>query len=529
MKNFDSELYDFIRTGMDKNALFESSKKAFGTPIKSVLNEDKAKGDIKPADQTDKPKETAVEKELKKETKVDIKDQKEDSSKQKETKEKKEKEVGEGKVPANPATIDDPEKTVQELKEELGAPVAPGTKKVVASGISDETVAKRMAMENKGTAVQDPETKTWSVEVVQESKKECECGKGKTCACKNSKYELEKKIEKKEEKVEEKAAKCPKCGKKIAETPVGGDPSKYCQGHGIGEKKSVKESKDDFTWGFAKSVLKALKNQNFTPKIDKLCDFLEKLEPEKLDAIKLAVMDNDAGIFTQLINSIATGAPFEIAPTAPVNPEPNPADANTNPEALMNKDQLNQNANMQPAMAESKKVNEGGIPIAMDGEKTPPIENEKEIPGTDEDEDIEASPADNQDKIVTSPEGEGIDIEGIEITPELAQELIAMTDLNPEADLAEFTKGLEVEKEHFESVEENKEILAKIVADHIKEFPGVSYYDALSKMEAELIAPETEEIDNDKHEEIETPEEENIEHDVESDEEVVKKTEESKK
>jgi len=114
------------------------------------------------------------------------------------------------------------------------------------------------------------------------------------------------------------------------------------------------------------------------------------------------------------------------------------------------------------------KLKEAGIPVGLDNGS-----------GFAKDEPVDSHEA-------SETPAEEVKEHDVEITPELAQELIALTDLDPETQLEEFTKGLEVEMEHFETIEENKEVLAKIVADHIKEFPGVSYYDALATMEKEL-------------------------------------------
>jgi len=40
------------------------------------------------------------------------------------------------------------------------------------------------------------------------------------------------------------AKKCDLCGKPVRECPVGGDPSKVCQGHDIFERRAAERRKD---------------------------------------------------------------------------------------------------------------------------------------------------------------------------------------------------------------------------------------------------------------------------------------------
>jgi hypothetical protein len=87
--------------------------------------------------------------------------------------------------------------------------------------------------------------------------------------------------------------------------------------------------------------------------------------------------------------------------------------------------------------------------------------------------------------------------EKIPVTPELIASLLAELPELEGVDQAELEKGLTVEQEHLASVGGEMLTIAKIVLDHIKEFPGKQYYTALEAMEHELA---------------ETPEEEEAEH-----------------
>ena len=86
MSRIDEDLFDFLKSEFSVEKLVESTDKAYG--IKKVVqrNEEKksTEGEVKPAEMTDKTKETKVEKEAAKETNVDKDTQKEDSGKQKE-------------------------------------------------------------------------------------------------------------------------------------------------------------------------------------------------------------------------------------------------------------------------------------------------------------------------------------------------------------------------------------------------------------------------------------------------------------
>lgn len=66
----------------------------------------------------------------------------------------KPKAENEGKLPADTANIQKPDQYVQDLKE---------TEKVIAAEISDESVAKDLAMKNNAEAVQNPQTRLWKV------------------------------------------------------------------------------------------------------------------------------------------------------------------------------------------------------------------------------------------------------------------------------------------------------------------------------------------------------------------------------
>jgi hypothetical protein len=84
------------------------------------------------------------------------------------------------------------------------------------------------------------------------------------------------------------------------------------------------------------------------------------------------------------------------------------------------------------------------------------------------------------------------------VKPEVTDELVAsLTETNPaikDVDQGEFKKGLEVELEHLETVGGDMNITAKIVLDHIKEFPGKNYYAALAVMEEGLREPAVDEV-----------------------------------
>jgi hypothetical protein len=72
-----------------------------------------------------------------------------------------------------------------------------------------------------------------------------------------------------------------------------------------------------------------------------------------------------------------------------------------------------------------------------------------------------------------------------ELTEEEIAELAEVVGVTPEQ-MDEFKKGIVVEMEHLDTVGGDKEIIAKIALDHIKEFTVKSYYDALATMEEEL-------------------------------------------
>jgi len=84
-----------------------------------------------------------------------------------------------------------------------------------------------------------------------------------------------------------------------------------------------------------------------------------------------------------------------------------------------------------------------------------------------------------------------------EVTPELIDTLMAGSPELAECDKDMLLKGMSVEMEHFDTVGGDVATVARIVCDHIKEFPGKDYYAALEQMEHELK---------------ETPEEEKTEH-----------------
>ena len=76
-----------------------------------------------------------------------------------------------------------------------------------------------------------------------------------------------------------------------------------------------------------------------------------------------------------------------------------------------------------------------------------------------------------------------------ELIAEIAQDYPEIA----EYDKAEVLKGLQVEMEHFGSVGGDIITVAKIVCDHIREFPGKSYYTALDQMQHELAETPEEE------------------------------------
>jgi len=73
-----------------------------------------------------------------------------------------------------------------------------------------------------------------------------------------------------------------------------------------------------------------------------------------------------------------------------------------------------------------------------------------------------------------------------EITPELMASLVEQMPELADVDQTELEKGLKVEMEHLATVGDDMLTVAKIALDHIKEFSGKSYYDALAQMEEEL-------------------------------------------
>ena len=77
-----------------------------------------------------------------------------------------------------------------------------------------------------------------------------------------------------------------------------------------------------------------------------------------------------------------------------------------------------------------------------------------------------------------------------EITPELATQLAQEIGLDPSITPEEFMQGLTVEVEHFDSLGGDMLTVAKVAADHLKEFPGKNYYAALQTMEDGLRGEE---------------------------------------
>jgi hypothetical protein len=118
----------------------------------------------------------------------------------------------------------------------------------------------------------------------------------------------------------------------------------------------------------------------------------------------------------------------------------------------------------------------------------------------------------------------------IEITPELVDELIKKIPELEGIDPTKLLNGIQVEMEHIALVGNNVEAIARIAADHIKEFPEADYYAALSTMEAGLVPPPVEEVPAE-----EAPKEEELEKEVkeeeketpkeQAEEEIVKKEE----
>lgn len=103
----------------------------------------------------------------------------------------------------------------------------------------------------------------------------------------------------------------------------------------------------------------------------------------------------------------------------------------------------------------------------------------------------------------------------VEITAELVEGLIKKIPELEGIDPIKLEAGMKVEMEHIESVGNNIEAIAKIAADHIKEFPEADYYEALAAMEASLVPPPVEEAPTEEtpaeHEASETPAEEEVE------------------
>lgn len=95
---------------------------------------------------------------------------------------------------------------------------------------------------------------------------------------------------------------------------------------------------------------------------------------------------------------------------------------------------------------------------------------------------VEETPTENVPAEVEEP----IASEKPEVTDELVAELSEANTEIKDVNQAEFKAGLEVELEHLETVGGDVNIIAKIVLDHIKEFPGKDYYAALNTMEAGL-------------------------------------------
>ena len=109
----------------------------------------------------------------------------------------------------------------------------------------------------------------------------------------------------------------------------------------------------------------------------------------------------------------------------------------------------------------------------------------------------------------------------VEVTPELVVELIAKMPELEGIDPAKLEVGMKVETEHLKSVSNDMEAIARIAADHIKEFPEADYYAALAAMEVSLVPPPVEEVpagETPAAETEETPKEEMVPNEEEMEE-----------
>lgn len=74
-----------------------------------------------------------------------------------------------------------------------------------------------------------------------------------------------------------------------------------------------------------------------------------------------------------------------------------------------------------------------------------------------------------------------------EVTPELVDSIIVNIPELADCDRDMLLKGMTVEMEHFDTVNGDINIVARIASDHLKEFAGKDYYAALDVMEHELL------------------------------------------
>lgn len=202
-KDIVHDLYRFIKEDVTKDQMFEATDGAYKGEIEEGklpknlnnvdnaddyiqdLKEDEKKKEEDVADNpeiktanagvTEDPEDTTVSKELNKETPdIDALTQNKDgvdpniTTQAPANKDEKNAKVevssveevkteNEGKVPADPGKITNPDEYIQDLKEEEN------DERILADGISEESVARDLANKNDANAVQNPDTQLWSV------------------------------------------------------------------------------------------------------------------------------------------------------------------------------------------------------------------------------------------------------------------------------------------------------------------------------------------------------------------------------
>lgn len=93
----------------------------------------------------------------------------------------------------------------------------------------------------------------------------------------------------------------------------------------------------------------------------------------------------------------------------------------------------------------------------------------------------------SQVKYEEKPQDASVEEKPVEITQELVDGLIKKIPELEGIDPIKLLAGIQVEMEHAKSVGNNIEMVAKIAADHLKEFAAGDYYAALATMEAGLV------------------------------------------